>query len=350
MKRHLDNRPLLARARRTPGRCAAALLAAMLVPAALLAGCERGREPAAWSGYVEGEYVYVASPFGGALRQLAVQPGQTVARDAPLFELDADSERAARDEAAARLESAKAQAADTGKGRRADEIAVTQAQLAQARAQALLASSELVRQQQLVAQGFISASRLDDARNAAEQGRARVAELQAALRVAQLPARSDERAAAAATTQAAADVLRQNEWRAQQKQQAAPADARVADTFFRVGEWVQAGQPVVALLPPGNIRARFFVPEAELGALALGDPVQVSCDGCGAPIAARISFIATQAEYTPPVIYSNAQRAKLVFRIDAKPEASQAERLKPGQPIDVRSLDRAAASASAASR
>ncbi len=343
MKRRLDDRPERARPRSVPGRCAAALLAALLLPAAFLGGCERGREPAAWSGYVEGEYVYVASPFGGALHGLAVQPGQTVARGAPLFELDADSERAARDEAAARLESAKAQAADIGKGRRADEIAVTQAQLAQARAQAVLASSELVRQQQLVAQGFISASRLDDARNAAEQGRARVAELQAALRVAQLPARSDERAAAAAATQAAADVLRQNEWRAQQKQQAAPADARVADTFFRVGEWVQAGQPVVALLPPGNIRARFYVPEAELGALALGDAVQVTCDGCGAPIAARISFIATQAEYTPPVIYSNAQRAKLVFRIDAKPEASQAERLKPGQPIDVRPIDRAAA-------
>jgi HlyD family secretion protein len=334
------------------GRTLCARHAALVGAAVLLAaGCDRPREPAAWSGYVEGEYIYVAAPIGGALRQLSVQPGQTIARAAPLFALDADVERAARDEAAARLDSAKAQAADAAKGRRADEIAVIKAQYAQAEAQAALAASELARQQQLVVQGFISRSRLDDARTAADQSRARVSEMRAALRVAQLPARSDERAAATAAAQAAEEALRQSEWRAQQKQQAAPVAARVADTYFRVGEWVQAGQPVVALLPPANIRARFFVPEGELGAIALGQPVQVHCDGCGTPLAARISFIATQAEYTPPVIYSNAQRAKLVFRVDATPDAAEAERLKPGQPIDVRPVVPARAStASAAAR
>ena len=336
----------MTRRRTSAGRLALALCAALLA-----VGCDRPREAAAWSGYVEGEYVYVAAPIGGALRQLSVRPGQTIDRSAPLFALDADVERAARDEAAARVEAAKAQAADAGKGRRADEIAVTKAQYAQAEAQAALAASELARQQQLVVQGFISRSRLDDARTAAEQSRARVAELRAALRVAGLPARSDERTAAAAAAQAAEEALRQSEWRARQKEQAAPVGGRVADTFFRVGEWVQAGQPVVALLPPGNIRARFFVPEGELGAITLGQPVQVHCDGCGAPLAARISFIATQAEYTPPVIYSNAQRAKLVFRIDATPDAAQAERLKPGQPIDVRpAAPTAVAAASAAGR
>jgi HlyD family secretion protein len=110
----------------------------------------------------------------------------------------------------------------------------------------------------------------------------------------------------------------------------------VADTYFRVGEWVNAGQPVVALLPPGAVRARFFVPEAELGALQIGQAVELRCDGCGAPMAARIDFIATAPEYTPPVIYSNAQRARLVFMVEARPEAKDGARLKPGQPIDVK--------------
>jgi HlyD family secretion protein len=111
----------------------------------------------------------------------------------------------------------------------------------------------------------------------------------------------------------------------------------VADTFFRVGEWVPAGQPVVSLLAPSAVRARFFVPEGVLGALTVGQAVQLQCDGCGAPMPARIDFIATQAEYTPPVIYSNAQRARLVFMVEARPtEARDAARLKPGQPIDVR--------------
>jgi HlyD family secretion protein len=118
--------------------------------------------------------------------------------------------------------------------------------------------------------------------------------------------------------------------------QDAPAAARVADTYFRVGEWVNAGVPVVSLLPEGAIKARFFVPEADLGSITPGQAVTLSCDGCGAPIAARITRIATQAEYTPPVIFSNAQRAKLVFMVEAKPDGTDGKRLKPGQPLDVR--------------
>ena len=317
------------------------LAALTLAAGSLLAACAKPADPL-WSGYVEGDYIYVAAPLAGALASLPVQRGQNVVRNALLFALDADSERAARDEASARLASAQALAANTGKGRRSDELAVTQAQLAQARAQAALAASELAREQQLVAQGFVSQQRLDDARTAVQQSQARVTELNAALRVAQLPARSDERNAAQATADAAQAALAQSEWRERQKQQRAPTDARVTETFFRVGEWVAAGQPVVALLPPAGTKARFFVPEREIGSVALGQPVAIQCDGCGAPIAARIDFIATQAEYTPPVIYSNAQRARLVFMVEARPEAKDGPRLKPGQPVDVR---RAAAAA-----
>jgi HlyD family secretion protein len=313
---------------------------ACLMAAALLAACAKTPETA-WSGYAEGDYVYVAAPVSGTLAELTVQRGQEIKQGTLLFKLEDAVERAARTEAAARLATAQAQAANTEKGRRPDEIAVTQAQLAQAKAQAASAASELTRQEKLVAQGFIAPSRLDDARALAQQTAARVAELNAALRVAKLPAREDERSAAAATAQAAKATFDQAKWREDQKQQSALADARVADTFFRPGEWVNAGQPVLALLPPNQVHARFFVPQTELGAIKPGDPVSISCDSCGAPIAARISFIATQAEYTPPVIYSNSQRARLVFMVLAQPEAKEAGRLKPGQPVDIR---RAAAS------
>jgi HlyD family secretion protein len=314
-------------------RSTKALLAACAALAS--AGCAKTTD-SGWSGYVEGDYVYVAAPLAGRLTQLSVPRGTAVTRGAPLFALDTESERAATEEAAARAAVAKAQAADADKGKRNDELAVTRSQLAQAQAQAALAASELARQQQLVAQGFVSASRLDDARSAARQTQARVAELRAALRVAQLPARSDERQAAAANAQAAEQALQQARWREQQKQQSAPVDARVAETYFRVGEWVNAGQPVVSLLPPSGTKARFFVPEGELGGIRTGEPVTISCDGCGEPIHARIDFIATQAEYTPPVIYSNTQRARLVFMVEARPDARDGPRLKPGQPVDVR--------------
>jgi HlyD family secretion protein len=106
--------------------------------------------------------------------------------------------------------------------------------------------------------------------------------------------------------------------------------------FYQAGEFVPAAQPVVSLLPPGNIKARFFVPESDLGAIHAGQKVSLSCDGCGTPIEATISRIATQPEFTPPVIYSNAQRSKLVFMVEAQPATNEATRLKPGQPLDVR--------------
>ena len=98
------------------------------------------------------------------------------------------------------------------------------------------------------------------------------------------------------------------------------------DTLYSEGEWVAAGNPVVSLLPPGNLKLRFFVPETAVGALKLGQAVRAACDGCSAPIAAKISYISRQAEFTPPVIYSREQRAKLVFLIEARPGARRRAR------------------------
>lgn len=289
-----------------------------------------------WSGYVEGEYIYIAAPIAGTLTTLNAQRGNMVTRGTPLFALDSEAERAARAEASARVSNARAQAANTDKGKRGAEIAVIEAQLTQARTQASLATRELARQQQLVERGFVSRAHLDEARTAEQTGLARVAELSASLRVARLPARNDERAAAVASTQAAEAALEQSKWREGQKRQVAPTNARIADTFYREGEWVNAGQPVVSLLPPAGTKVRFFIPETELGAIAINQAVIIQCDGCDAPISAHISFIATQAEYTPPVIYSNSQRARLVFMIEARPDPKDGPRLRPGQPVEVR--------------
>jgi HlyD family secretion protein len=111
-----------------------------------------------------------------------------------------------------------------------------------------------------------------------------------------------------------------------------PVAGSVEQIYFRVGELVAAGKPVVALLPPGNIKVRFFVNEATLPKLKLGDTVNISCDGC-APVSAKISFIARSSDFTPPVIYSLEERSKLVFLIDARTDTP--ERLRVGQPVSV---------------
>jgi len=96
---------------------------------------------------------------------------------------------------------------------------------------------------------------------------------------------------------------------------------------------VQTGRPIVSLLPPNNTKVRFFVPQATLPTLKIDDPINVTCDGCKAGLVARVSFISAQAEFTPPVIYSREERARLVFRIEARPE--QPEHLRVGQPVSV---------------
>jgi HlyD family secretion protein len=114
---------------------------------------------------------------------------------------------------------------------------------------------------------------------------------------------------------------------------ASPATGTIQQIYFRPGEMVPAGRPVVALLPPGNIKIRFFVPEAALPTIALGDPVTVRCDGCPPDLTARVSFISRTVEYTPPVIYSLDERSKLVFMIEARPQ--RPDNLRVGQPVSV---------------
>ena len=298
-----------------------------------------GHDEGGYSGYVEGEYVRVASPFAGELTSLQVQRGAQVVTGAPLFALERENEAAGRAEAQARVRRAQSQLANLQKGRRPEELDASRAELAQAEAVLKLAAVDLKRAQELEASGFISAAKVDEARAAEQRERARVKQLQANLAVAKLAARPDEIAAAAAEVKASQDALAQADWRLEQKSQQAPVAGLVADTLYQQGEWVPAGAPVVSLLPPGNVKVRFFVPESQLGALRVGQGVRIACDGCGAPVGANVSFIAPQPEYTPPVIYSKENRQKLVFMIEARPAAADGARLHPGQPVQIQLVD-----------
>ena len=298
-----------------------------------IGGCAE-RTPAGYPGYVEGEYVRVAAPLSGTLLQLTVERGAEVARDAPLFTLESEQERAARAEAESRVRQAQATLANLEKGRRPPEIAAVRAQLAQAQASLRQSEADLVRTQKLVADKFLPPQKRDESIATRDRDRARVAELSQQVQIASLPARSDEIAAANAEVKAATDALAQAQWRVAQKSQVAPAAGLVIDTLYRVGEWVPAGASVVSLLPPANVKIRFYVPEPIVGTLRIGDTVDVRCDGCGAPINAKIRFIAPQAEFTPPVIYSKENRASLVFLVEARPDAFNAA-LHPGLPVDV---------------
>jgi HlyD family secretion protein len=300
----------------------------------IFSGCSRPA-PDRVQGYVEGEFVYVASSMAGALEALHVQRGGQVKAGDPLFALESSPERAARDEAERRLSQARSGLADEKKGKRPSEVESLKARLKEALAALLLSEKELARQERLFLSEATSAQSLDRARSANDQNRQRVAQLEADMKTAQLGSRADQIAAAEANVRALEAALARAKWNLSQKRQAAPQAGLVFDTLYREGEWVAAGRPVVALLPPGNIKVRAFVPEKSIGAIHPGDEVRVTVDGVPGQFIGRVSFISPRVEYTPPVIYSRESRDKLVFMIEVVFDPKTAASLHPGQPVDV---------------
>jgi len=300
----------------------------------LSGGCDR-TPPNQVQGYVEGEFVYIASPLAGQLEKLNVQRGDQVEQGTLLFELENEAQRAALHEAQQQVDQAQATLADLKMGSRPTEMASIEARLEAAKAALVFSESEYTRLLKLSHSQAASKQDLDRSKSLFEQDRQRVAQLRADVATAQLGARSDQIAAADAALQARRAALEKANWDLSQKNQAAPREGVVFDTLFRPGEWVAAGHPVVVLLPPQNIKVRAFVPEQQVGTVHLGDAVRVKVDGRQAAVAGKIRFISPRAEYTPPVIYSSESRSKLVFMIEVAFAPEDAAQLHPGQPVDV---------------
>ena len=306
----------------------------LLFAFAALAGCSP-EGASSFQGYVEGEYVYVASPVGGRLDRLSVQRGQSIEDKAALFELESDQEAAAKLQADEQLKAAESQLADLKTGKRKPEVDVVQAQLVQAVAAEEQAALQLKRDEAQFQAGGIARGQLEDSTSNEAIKAARVRELSQQLEVARLPAREDQIRAQGAQVEAARAAVSQSSWRLDQKRVAATQGGLVADTLYRVGEWVPAGSPVVRLLPPRNVKVRFFIPEGLAGGLKPGRNVNIHCDGCSGDVPAVVTYVANDPEYTSPIIYSNETRAKLVFMVEARPPVENALRLRPGQPVGV---------------
>ena len=276
----------------------------------------------------------MASPIGGRLETLNVGRGHTVKEGDQLFVLEHALEEAAVRERSQKYKQATDRLANLKKGKRPSEIQAITARLKSAQAGLELARLEYDRRVKLSKKQFISQESLDRARTEYRQMQRQVQSISADLETARLGARSDEIKAAEAEAQAVKEQLVQAQWNLDQKTQAAGKAGLIFDTYYYSGEWVPPGRPVISLLPPENVKIRFFVPEKAVGRLSREQEVFVSFDG-GGPVPARIAFISPQAQYTPPVIYSSQTRAKLVFMIEAAVEPAVALRLHPGQPVDV---------------
>jgi len=297
----------------------------------VLAACSK--DSGQLQGWVEGDFVFVGPDEAGRVQTLAVREGDMVTTGAPLFTVDADLQEADVRTAAAQVAEARARLArlETSQQRK-EEVAVLQAQERRAESAVALSNAELDRQMTLSAKGVAAQAQLDIAKANSSRDKAALEEVRRQITVAQLASRDEDIAAARESLAAAQARQTASQTKLTRRKLVSPVTGPVQQVYYRPGEMVPAGRPVVSILPPGNLKIRFFVAQAMLPQIALGDAVDVTCDGC-TTVRARVSFIAHSAEYTPPVIYSLEERNKLVFMVEARTDATQG--LRVGQPVSV---------------
>jgi HlyD family secretion protein len=310
------------------------LLATNKVGGQFLAAFHHDSAAPHYLGYVEGESTLVAPPIAGRLVARPVERGGRVKRGDRLYVIDTTQAEAEVARATATLAEFQARHDNLLTGKRSEEQDVIRAQRRELEAGLTLAEQELKRQTDLTAKNYSSRQSYDQAVEKVAELRARAAALAARERVGDLAARESEIAAAAALIEQNQAMLARARNRLADLMPLAPEDALVENTFFNVGEWVPVGSPVVSLLPDFRVKLRFFLPEVEVAKAHAGGQVHFTCDGCPTDLVATISYVSPRAEYTPPVIYSQSARAKLVFMIEARPDPTRL-RLQPGLPIAV---------------
>ncbi len=298
----------------------------------LLSGCGDS-DSTHYQGYVEGENIYLASPYSGILVDKHVQRGQFVKAGDLLFKLDDNPQALVVGESRASLSQAKEIYTDLIKPRRAPEIDAITAQVEQTNSQLLLAQLRVKRYQELYQKHAVDKDTLDASVERLNELTYLKSQYQANLALAKLGSRQYQVKAQRAQVASLRFKLQKVKWEMQQKQIYAPADGIIFDTYFEQGEFVDAAHPIAALLTPSNIRIQFFVPADGLPKLQLGQHINFDCDGCRPHNKAVIQYISPEAEYVPPLVYSRENRDNLVFRVKA--DIKDAAQFKPGQPVMV---------------
>lgn len=286
-------------------------------------------------GYVEGSYVLVAPIEVAHVMSVEVKRGDRFEPGRPLVQLERRDREIAIAEAEAALAKAESQLADLRIGKRPEEIAAIDAMLSSARAQEDESRRNIERQRDLLRRGAVAQATYDAAATALAQARAKVLELEAQLAAAKLPARPEAIKAAEANVRQAEASLSQMRWLLDQRTLTVSRPGTVFDVIRNAGELAGPQAPVLSVLPDDAVKVRVYVPQAALSSVSVGNTLSVSCDGCGDGMTATVSYVASSPEFTPPVIYSLQNRQKLVYLVEAIPDAD-ASLLKPGQIVDVK--------------
>lgn len=297
-----------------------------------LVACETDNQ--SMQGYIEGDYTYMSSPIGGYLHSLSVKRGQPVKERALLATLNSEPESLKLSEAEALQQQAHFTLKDMEEKTRKEIIQEYIAKREQAEAELTLANARLIRNKKLYNDKVLDKDTYQASLAKVAETQALIKQFNAQIANAKLSsARINAIRAQQAFLAAKASGSLIAAWNEAQKVIHAPNDSRVIDIFYRLGEYVEPGRPILSLLKPDNKHLLFFIPEPKLASLKLGQTVALNCEGCPADEKATVSFIYPKAEYTPPLVYSRKNNAKLVYKVRAK--LNNPDKFNPGQPITV---------------
>lgn len=286
-------------------------------------------------GYVEGQLTFLSSPTDGRLEQLGVRRGEQVKKGDFLFALEPLPESAELQSATAIINQASANLKNILYGKRPTELDAIRSQIKEVKAKIDFLTKQHQRYKILVEKSAIEQQRLDQTTQDLDVSIAQLKELEANLSTAKLPGREEEIKSAEAGLASTQALFDKAHWELVEKSLSATEDAQVFDTYYKVGERVPANRPVLSLLVPRDIIAVFFIPEPQLATIYLKQKITILCDNCASKFQGSIRYISPNVQYTPPVIYSNSARSKLVFRVEADITPINGKNLNPGQPIDI---------------
>lgn len=308
------------------------ILCSIPFAASLLSACA-GPAPLA-VGYVEGDYVLLAPIEVAQVNSIAVRRGDRVEPGKPIALMEAADTNIAVAQAEGALAQAKAFLADLKLGKRPEEIAVLEAAVRSAKAQADEAQRTLTRTQDLTKRGVATQAQLDDAMTQVEVAQAAIGQSTANLAVGRLPARTETINAAENAVKVTQAQLDQARWRLSERTIEAPAPGRITDVIRNPGDLAGPSAPVLSMLPDGAVKLMVYIPQADFSSVRIGTLLSVNCDGCAPDLKARVSYVSPDPEFTPPVIYSLETRQKLVYLVEARP-VDPSSPLQPGQIVDV---------------
>lgn len=286
-----------------------------------------------FQGYVEGENIYLASPYSGKLTYIAVSRGQRVSKGQLLYELDKDPQALHVAQYTADLNQANHILNDLKNPLRKPEIAAIKAQIEQTNARMQLIKARVLRNRMLYLKKFIAKDSLDATEAALKEQQKIKVQYESNLQLAFLGRRKERIAAQQAEVMSINAKLADAKWQLAQKQVYAPTNGIIFDTYYQQGEFVGSQQSVLSLLAPANIRIEFFIPVRSLNHIKIGQKVTFKCDECLKTSYATISYISPEAQYIPPLVYGVENSDKLVFRVKA--QIADFNQYKPGQPVMV---------------